>query len=218
MSEQDGAPATGVQAPNEVYVLKRNSDDVGWEYGFLVDANNKDKVECKFCGHRSQGGIHRLKEHVANVGKNAKKCRKSTAEAKEKCLKSLEESKRKRKEQAVRELELREEVNVSRVGTEEDEVTCIGSSEPHKLGPIDKWTRAIDPKATKSESLKQQKLNKELWKERTHEVHKYIAKWVYTHGNLLFCISVVHFRFEYMPELTLITLFSIICRYTIQCL
>ena len=203
MSVQQCAPQTetGVTSREEVNVLKRNSDDVGWEYGFLVDANNKDKVECKFCGHRSQGGVHRLKEHVANVGTNAKKCRKSTQEAKDKCKKSLEDSKRKRKEQVALELELREEVNVSRVGTEDDEVTCVGSSEPHKLGPIDKWTRAIDPKATKSESLKQQKLNKELWKQRTHEVHKYIARWAYTHGNLILCISVLHFKFEYMPEL-----------------
>ncbi|CAD6243911.1 unnamed protein product [Miscanthus lutarioriparius] len=138
MSVEECAPETGVTSQDEVNVLKRNSDDVGWEYGFLVDANNKDKVECKFCGHRSQGGVHRLKEHVANVGTNAKKCRKSTQEAKDKCKKSLEDSKRKRKEQAARELELREEVNVSRVGTEDDEVTCVGSSEPHKLGPIDK--------------------------------------------------------------------------------
>jgi hypothetical protein len=198
MSEQ---PASGVQAQEDGNVLKRNSDDVGWEYGFLVDANNKDKVECKFCGHRSQGGIHRLKEHVAGVGKNAKKCRKSTDEAKKKCQKSLDESKRKRKEQVVREIELREEVNISRVGEEDDEVTCIGSSEPHKLGPMDKWTRAIDPNATRSESLKQQKLNKELWKQRTEKVHEFIAKWVYNHGNLLLCISVGHFRFEYIPKL-----------------
>ena len=55
----------------------------------------------------------------------------------------------------VRELELREEVNVSQVGEESQEVTCVGSSEPHKLGPMDKWTKAIDPKATRSESLQQ---------------------------------------------------------------
>ena len=30
-------------------LLRRNSDDVGWEYGVLVDANNKDKVKCKLC-------------------------------------------------------------------------------------------------------------------------------------------------------------------------
>ena len=28
-------------------VLRRNLDDVGWEYGVLVDPN-KDKVKCKF--------------------------------------------------------------------------------------------------------------------------------------------------------------------------
>ena len=67
----------------------------------------------------------------------------------------------------------------------------LGSSEPHKLGPMDKWTRAIDPKASRSESLQQQRLNKELWKERTLEVHKYIARWVYTHGNSLFRYSVL---------------------------
>jgi hypothetical protein len=38
----------------------------------------------------------------------------------------------------VRELELKEEVHVFRVGGSE-EVTCVGSSEPHKLGPMDKW-------------------------------------------------------------------------------
>ena len=176
-------------------LLKRNSDDVGWEYGVLIDAQNKDKVKCKFCGHQSTGGVYRLKQHVANVGKNVKKCRESTQEAKEKCKKSLDESKRKREEKTVRELELREEVNVSRVGGEDDdEVTCVGSSEPHKLGPIDKWTRAIDPKATKTESLKQQKLNKELWKERTREVQKYIARWVYTHGNFQVYYSVITFQ------------------------
>ena len=86
-------------------------------------------------------------------------------------------------------------MNVSRVGGGElEEVTCIGSSEPHKLGPIDKWTRAIDPKATKFESLIQQKMNKELWKERTHEVHKYIARWAYTHGKLLVYYAVFTFQ------------------------
>jgi hypothetical protein len=70
-----------------------------------------------------------------------------------KCKKALDEAKRKREEKTVHELELREEVNVSRVGAESDDVTCIGSLEPHKLGPIDKWTRAIDPKATKPDSL-----------------------------------------------------------------
>ncbi|AQL02955.1 hAT transposon superfamily protein [Zea mays] len=130
-----------------------------------------------------RGGIYRLKEHLAHVGKNVKKCTSATPqalEAKEKCKKAIEAAKSKREEKTVRELELREEVNVSRVGEESEEVTCVGSSQPHKLGPIDKWTRAIDP--TKADSFKQQQLNKELWKEREHEVHKFIARWAYNHG------------------------------------
>jgi hypothetical protein len=33
-------------APEGVSGLRRNSDDVGWEHGVLVDINNKDKVKC----------------------------------------------------------------------------------------------------------------------------------------------------------------------------
>jgi hypothetical protein len=187
MSTKEAAQVEGATTEAE-NLLKRNSDDIGWEYGVLVNPNNKDKVRCKFCKEMS-GGIHRLKEHVAHITKNVKKYMVRTPaalEAKEKCKKALDEAKRKREEKTVREIELRQEVDVSRVGGSE-EVTRIGSSgsEPHKLGPLDKWTRAIDPKATKAESFKQQQLNKELYKERTHEVHKYIARWAYNHGKLL---------------------------------
>jgi len=194
MSSETAAAPSETEAAR-ANLLKRNSDDVGWEYGVLVDANNKDKVKCKFCDKEMRGGIYRLKEHLAHVGKNVKKCTAITPqalEAKEKCKKALEDAKRKREEKIVRELELREEVNVSRVG-ESDEVTCVGSSQPHKLGPIDKWTCAIDPKATNSDSLKQQQLNKELWKERVHEVHKFIARWSYNHGKLLVYYAVFTF-------------------------
>ncbi|XP_039778171.1 uncharacterized protein LOC120645455 [Panicum virgatum] len=183
MSTSEAARAHEIETKG-VNLLQRNSDDVGWEYAILVDANNKDKVKCKFCDKEMRGEIYRLKEHLAHVGKNVKKCTARTPqalEAKEKCKKALEDAKRKREEKTVHELELREEVNVSRVG-ESDEVTCVGSSQPHKLRPIDKWTRAIDPKATNSDSLKQQQLNKELWKERVHEVHKFIARWSYNHA------------------------------------
>ena len=59
-------------------------------------------------------------------------------EAKEKCKKALADAKRKREEKTVRELEIREEVHVSRVGIDSDEVTYVGSLEPDKLGHIDK--------------------------------------------------------------------------------
>jgi hypothetical protein len=151
----------------EPMILKRNSDDVGWEYGVLVDPQNKEKVRCLLCGHCNSGGIYRLKQHVGHVGSVVAKCKKMTPEAKDKCKKSIEEATRKRKEKTAHDLNLREEVNVTKVG-DEDEVTCVesgvGKSESHKLGPLDKWTRTIDPKATQAESFKQQKINQELWK------------------------------------------------------
>jgi hypothetical protein len=119
----------------------------------------------------SIGGVFRLKQHIAGVGKSVAKCEKSTDEDKAKCKKALDAAANKRKEKTIRELNLREEVSVSRVSGEgEKEGSCLGSSEPHKLGPIDKWTRPINPKLTQAKALKQQKINKELLNQRTHEV------------------------------------------------
>jgi hypothetical protein len=186
MATGESGVTTLTAAATDPVVLKRNSDDVGWEYGVLVNPVNKEKVRCLLCGHCSSLVIYRLKQHVGHVGSDVAKCSKTTPEVKDKCKKSLEDATRKRKEKTARDLNLREEVNVSRVG-EEDEVTYlgsgVGSSEPHKLGPIDKWTRAIDPKATEADSLKQQKMNQELWKQRTHEVQQYVVRWMYTHGK-----------------------------------
>jgi hypothetical protein len=125
-----------------------------------------------------------MKQHIAGVGKSVAKYGKSTDEDKAKCKKALDATTNKRKEKTIRELNLREEVSVSRVSGEgEKEGSCLGSSEPHKLGPIDKRTRPIDPKLTQAKALKQQKINKELWNQRTHEVQQYVARWIYTHGN-----------------------------------
>jgi hypothetical protein len=191
-TDESGVTSLTVVATAAAMVLKRNSDNVGWEYGVLVNPLNKEKVRCLLCGHCSSGGIYRLKQHVGHVGSVVAKCKKTTPEAKDKCKKSLEEATRKRKEK-THDLNLREEVNVSRVG-EEDEVTCVGSgvassdgsSEHQKIGLIYKWTRAIDPKATQAESFKQQKINQELWEQRTHEVQQYLTRWMYKYGNSVF--------------------------------
>src|SRR4051812_31040590 len=87
-------------------VLKRKSDDVGWEYGSLIDPSNLDKVKCMFCNHVSTGGIYRLKQHVDHVSNAVAKCKKSSQEAKDRCKKSLEDASKKRRENTIRELEL----------------------------------------------------------------------------------------------------------------
>ncbi|XP_020884645.1 anthranilate phosphoribosyltransferase, chloroplastic [Arabidopsis lyrata subsp. lyrata] len=42
---------------SESTVLKRNSNDVAWDYGILYDLKNLDKVKCKLCGKEFSGEI-----------------------------------------------------------------------------------------------------------------------------------------------------------------
>ncbi|KAL6137771.1 hypothetical protein ACLB2K_063060 [Fragaria x ananassa] len=73
---------------NEMY-LKRKSNDVGWEYGALMNLSNLDKVKCKLCGKVLSGGIYRLKQHIAHVKRNVAPCNMSSYEDKNKCKKNL---------------------------------------------------------------------------------------------------------------------------------
>ncbi|CAN1797991.1 hypothetical protein LINPERHAP1_LOCUS21509 [Linum perenne] len=162
--------------------LKRKSDDIGWNYGTIADPVNKDKIKCNFCDHVSTGGIYRLKAHIGNVGNSVRACKKAPPEAVQACKSAIEGSAKKKKEKLMREQGLRDDVNVSSKHQEED-VTCVGSSTPHKLGPLDQWTLPIDPTKTSAAELHQQRIDKVLWQERTRKVHEYIARWVYTHGE-----------------------------------
>ena len=115
------------------------------------------------------------------------KCKKVPDEVKQKCFKNLDEIAKKKKGKQEHEKEVRENVQIA-IG--EDEVIEVeslagSSSTPRKLGPMDKFTRLIDPKLTPVEAKRQQNINEALWKERTHQVQQYVAKWVYTHG--MFC-------------------------------
>jgi hypothetical protein len=85
--------------------IKRMPNDVGWEYGSVVDASNKNKVKCMLCNIVINGGVYRLKKHVAHVGNDVAKCKESSQEAKDKCKKSLEETSKKRSEKTATELD-----------------------------------------------------------------------------------------------------------------
>ena len=44
-------------------VPKGKNIDVGWEFNSMVETNNTKKVRCNYCGHVSNGGITRAKDH-----------------------------------------------------------------------------------------------------------------------------------------------------------
>jgi len=188
-SEAAAAAGTTAAAPEAAEVanhLKRKSSDIGWEWGRLCDPNDKNKVKCLLCGHES-AGINRLKQHLAHRGTSIAKCQKVPDDVKQKCIQNLDEIANKKKGKQQHDKELRENVQLA---TGEEEVTEVeslagSSSTPHKLGPMDRFTRPIDPKLSSAEAKRQQNINEALWKERTHQVQQYVAKWVYTHG--MFC-------------------------------
>ncbi|KAB2617653.1 hypothetical protein D8674_013522 [Pyrus ussuriensis x Pyrus communis] len=118
-------------------VLKRSSEDVGWEYGILANPTNSDKVKCKLCNKIISGGVHRLK-HVANIRGNVAACTKSSDEDKAKCRVVLEEAKNKKKQRDKHIVEVREEVQLQQIQEEEENIEAIGSRKrPRTLGPMD---------------------------------------------------------------------------------
>ncbi|XP_066351611.1 uncharacterized protein [Miscanthus floridulus] len=185
-SEATATAGTTAAAPEADEVAnhpKRKSSDIGWEWGRLCDPNDKSKVKCLLCGHES-AGINRLKQHLAHRGTSIVKCQKVPEEVKQKCIKNLDEIAKKKKDKQQHDKEVRENVQLA-IGEEEGTkvLSLAGSSSmPRKLGPMDKFTHPIDPKLSSAEAKRQQNINEALWKERTHQVQQYVAKWVYTHA------------------------------------
>jgi len=183
-----GSTAATPEAAEPDNHLKRKSSDICWEWGHLCDPNDKNKVKCLFCGQEA-AGINRLKQHLAHKCSSIVKCKKVPDEVKQKCFKNLDEIAKKKKGKQEHEKEVRENVQIA-IG--EDEVIEVeslagSSSTPRQLGPMDKFTCPINPKLTPVEAKRQQNINEALWKERTHQVQQYVAKWVYTHG--MFCTN-----------------------------
>ncbi|MQL84467.1 hypothetical protein Taro_016978 [Colocasia esculenta] len=48
--------------------------DIGWKHGVLIDAASK-RVRCNHCGKEMNGGVYRLKQHIAGIGTNVLKCK-----------------------------------------------------------------------------------------------------------------------------------------------
>ena len=194
-SEAAATADTAAASPQVAEVdnhLKRKSSDISWEWGRLCDPNDKNRVKCLLCGQESTTGIYRLKQHLAHVGTSIVKCPKVSEEVKQKCKRNLDETAKKKKDKQQHDREVRENVQLA---TTEDEVIEVeslagSSSTPRKLGPMDKFTRPIDPKLSSAAAKMQQNINDALWKERTHQVQQYVARWVYTHDML--CTQVIY--------------------------
>lgn len=169
------------EVPGSIDVLKRKSEDVGWEYGELADPTMK-KIKCKLCNMVFTGGVYRLKQHIAHIKGNVAPCGKSTPvdQVKCKCKQALEAVKKKDDKREML-AEVRSEVNINASSkTKDDKVVEIDGfrKQVQSLGPMDQFARSI----SSPENRRQRNINESLFKSRTNEVHTYLARWVYVSG------------------------------------
>ncbi|CAN6678154.1 unnamed protein product [Malus baccata var. baccata] len=92
-TSSSGASTAMLSSSQSENVLKRSSEDVGWEYGILANPTNSDKV-------------HKLKQHVANIRGNVAAC-----------TKSLDEDKAKLREEVQRQQIQEEEEDIEVIGS-----------------------------------------------------------------------------------------------------
>ena len=60
----------------------------------------------------------------------------------------------------------------------------LGNKRPRPLGPMDRYASEINPDETFPKTTRQQSIHDALSKERSHQVHQYMARWVYETGIL----------------------------------
>ncbi|KAI8535117.1 hypothetical protein RHMOL_Rhmol10G0150200 [Rhododendron molle] len=168
-------------------LMRKKSTDVAWDYAVIVDASNKERLRCTLCGNVYNGGINRMKKHIAQIKGEVASCTKASKEDQLKCKKALDDIAAKKLEKKKEVMNLREEVNVIHEsdGFEDNEVGNVGSKKrPYDLGPMDSYTK-INPDGSDTSGFKttrQQNLNDAIWKERSHQVNQYLARWVYEAG------------------------------------
>lgn len=150
--------------PAESLGLKRNSNDVGWEYGFLCDPKNPDRVKCKLCGKEMGGGVYRIKEHIAHRKGNVTSCPSSSKQDQSKCMKAVFESYNKKKRKIKNE--------------DADVNNLLNGGEPPRIaqGPMDKFVTAVTPPPQEVSSGGQENSND------THVVSQLCARWIYQSG------------------------------------
>ncbi|KAH6756320.1 hAT transposon superfamily protein [Perilla frutescens var. hirtella] len=159
--------ASATQSFTSEMVLKRNSDDVGWNYSMLIDAKNMDKVQCIKCGKKMSGGIYRIKQHIAQIKGSVASCTKASKEDQEICRKAINEAKLKKKRKKDEDEELRSQVNVHNDPREE----------------------AIDVDQLQ-ESFGSMKLARNaLDKQRLEVVREYMSRWAYDAGVSFNCLE-----------------------------
>ncbi|PWZ23105.1 hypothetical protein Zm00014a_039814 [Zea mays] len=153
--------------------LKRNSDDIGWEYGTIVNPNDWNVIKCKLCPMVVKAGIYRLKLHIAGRKGQVRACPNATQEDRDKCSKALDDSRKAKIARLTEKQEVIDAVADEMDVNDDTGLDDIGSSQPRTMGPMDKFTMSLDSNSLGStqKNLHQQKISEHAMKERFNHIH-----------------------------------------------
>ncbi|CAH1449265.1 unnamed protein product [Lactuca virosa] len=165
--------------------LKRNSNDIAWEFAICPYPTNLHKLKCTLCGKVYSGGASRMKQHIAHVKGNVAPCQKSTKDDQLRCRDAINEGKLKKKGKQAHDEALRSEVrfdtneNIS-IDTDEIENNFGSLREPYVIGPMDNFANTLNPEESlKSGKGKKVDINNAIRKERISTVKSFIGRWAY---------------------------------------
>ncbi|CAH8254209.1 unnamed protein product [Arabidopsis lyrata] len=151
-------------------LLKRNSNDVRWEYGILYDSKNPDRVKCKLCGKEMGGGVYKIKEHIAHRKGNVSSCPRSTKEDQFKCMKAILEAKNKKRK-------MKREADMFSL-----EVYEQNREDDSDEDPMDKFVMAVTTEDSLGGETGQENTNDVVSEERMSSVHQSCGRWIYQSG------------------------------------
>ncbi|XP_020266247.1 uncharacterized protein LOC109841712 [Asparagus officinalis] len=183
---------------------RRNSGDIGWEFGFCQDPKNLNIVQCRLCGHKVNAGIHRFKKHLAGLRWDTKSCFKISEKDKHRVKEVIDANSKKKQAKKRHTIDLEEELHTTRPCDEErdeDEIispsTCDESSKRSReptVGPMDAFTTS-DPELAKrlKGKMKQTGVKNSFLKEKRDWVHDQLATWAYENAILFHAISTYSF-------------------------
>ncbi|XP_040255209.2 uncharacterized protein [Aegilops tauschii subsp. strangulata] len=158
--------------------LKRNSDDMAWEFAMLIDPDDLQRVKCKLCGKVMSGGVTRMKQHIAQIKGSMTSCMQATLEQQARCKDAYEAPKKKKKQKLQEENEVRALVTIEANEEDQAELNEVGNSDPKK-GPMDQYLAPIDPSIPLNMKRFQRNINDSVDKERSYRVGQYLARWLY---------------------------------------
>jgi transposase len=103
--------AAGASKEASSQTLKRNSDDMGWEFAMLIDPDDLQRVQCKLCGKEMSGGVNRMKQHIGQIRGQVTPCLVANAEQQARCKAAFEAPQKKKLKEKQAE-EVRAEVTI----------------------------------------------------------------------------------------------------------